>query len=304
MQLNNSSVMYSLIYKEITGQKHKPTTAAVLLDDYFKKKELSESQLKNQQLIVLLVDELDALVTKKQTLLYNLFDWPSNKNSGLIILAIANTMDLPERFLVKIKSRIGESRLVYQPYSRPQIEKIIKSRLADKDIFNPDCIKMVSTKIASLSGDIRRALQVCRRATELAKSGWMKIRRIKGEDAEIIKVDINKVQTAFIELYQSKNTMLLKALRKYEKLIIMAIMTECKAKYQEKVKLSDIVTRVTGMSGGLGYDKLTQGEIMEILLRMKSFGIVSITNEKPKLDNIHIQPFVYTDEIITAYETE
>jgi origin recognition complex subunit 1 len=57
-------------------------------------------------MIVLLVDELDALVTKKQTLLYNLFDWPSNKNSGLIILAIANTMDLPERFLVKIKSRI------------------------------------------------------------------------------------------------------------------------------------------------------------------------------------------------------
>lgn len=64
MQLNNSSVMYSLIYKEITGQKHKPTTAAVLLDDYFKKKDLSEAQLKHQQMIVLLVDELDALVTK------------------------------------------------------------------------------------------------------------------------------------------------------------------------------------------------------------------------------------------------
>ena len=64
MQLNNSSVMYSLIYKEITGQKHKPTTAAVMLDDYFKKKDLSESQLKHQNMIVLLVDELDALVTK------------------------------------------------------------------------------------------------------------------------------------------------------------------------------------------------------------------------------------------------
>ena len=135
MQLNNSSVMYTLIYKEITGQKHKPTTAAVMLDDYFKKrKDKPENQLKNQQMIVLLVDELDALVTKKQTLLYNLFDWPSNKNSGLIILAIANTMDLPERFLVKIKSRIGESRLVYQPYSRSQIEKIIMSRIQGENI--------------------------------------------------------------------------------------------------------------------------------------------------------------------------
>ena len=135
MQLNNSSVMYTLIYKEITGQKHKPTTAAVMLDDYFKKrKDKPENQLKNQQMIVLLVDELDALVTKKQTLLYNLFDWPSNKNSGLIILAIANTMDLPERFLVKIKSRIGESRLVYQPYSRSQIERIIVSRIQGENL--------------------------------------------------------------------------------------------------------------------------------------------------------------------------
>ena len=25
---------------------------------------------------VILIDELDALMTKKQTLLYNLFDWP------------------------------------------------------------------------------------------------------------------------------------------------------------------------------------------------------------------------------------
>ena len=27
---------------------------------------------------VLLVDELDALITPKQTLLYNLFEWPCN----------------------------------------------------------------------------------------------------------------------------------------------------------------------------------------------------------------------------------
>jgi len=45
-----------------------------------------------------LIDELDALLTKKQQLLYNIFDWPSRPNSNLIIISIANTMDLPERF--------------------------------------------------------------------------------------------------------------------------------------------------------------------------------------------------------------
>ena len=170
MQLTNPNAIYSLIYKEITGEKAKPQSAAVCLDDYFKRrKDLTEKQLKNETTIVLLVDELDALITKKQNLLYNLFDWPSNKNSGLIILAIANTMDLPERFLIKIKSRIGESRLVYKPYNQQQVETIISYRLDGNEMFENDAIKFVAKKVSSLSGDIRRALQVCKRAVEIAK---------------------------------------------------------------------------------------------------------------------------------------
>lgn len=34
----------------------------------------------------------------------------------------------------------------------------------------------------------------------------------------------------------------------------------------------------------MGYKRLSMSEIMEILLRLKSFGIIEITKEKPKLD--------------------
>jgi origin recognition complex subunit 1 len=44
---------------------------------------------------VLLVDELDMLWNRKQSVLYNLFDWPTHKTARLVVLAIANTMDLP-----------------------------------------------------------------------------------------------------------------------------------------------------------------------------------------------------------------
>ena len=56
------------------------------------------AEKKASSMLVVLIDELDALVTKKQTLLYNLFDWPCNQNSRLLIIAIANTMNLPELF--------------------------------------------------------------------------------------------------------------------------------------------------------------------------------------------------------------
>ena len=57
---------------------------------------------------VVLVDELDLLVNKNQKVIYNLFDWPFHPHSRLIVIAIANTMDLPERLLAnKVSSRLG-----------------------------------------------------------------------------------------------------------------------------------------------------------------------------------------------------
>ncbi len=46
----------------------------------------------------MLVDELDALLNRKQDVVYNLYNWTSMENSGLVVTGIANTMDLPERF--------------------------------------------------------------------------------------------------------------------------------------------------------------------------------------------------------------
>ena len=108
------------------------------------------------------------LITKKQTLLYNLFNWPSYDNSRLIIIGIANMMDLPERFLSKIRSRMSENRLVYKPYNSTQIQEILQSRLSqDAMVFKPDGLRYIAEKISSTSGDIRRALQVSKRAIEL-----------------------------------------------------------------------------------------------------------------------------------------
>ena len=38
---------------------------------------------------------LDLLWNRKQSVLYNIFDWPFSAHAKLVVLAIANTMDLP-----------------------------------------------------------------------------------------------------------------------------------------------------------------------------------------------------------------
>jgi origin recognition complex subunit 1 len=117
MSLTNPNLVYTILNEKITGRRVNPTSSATFLDEFFKKKDkvkvlrdrgwgklTKKSKAEHERvkssadkLRVLLIDELDALVTKKQTLLYNLFDWPCHSHSKLLVIAIANTMDLPEK---------------------------------------------------------------------------------------------------------------------------------------------------------------------------------------------------------------
>ena len=57
---------------------------------------------------------------------YNLFDWPTRPNSNLVVIGIANTMDLDERLLKRIASRLGLTKIQFKPYSKEQLVNIIK----------------------------------------------------------------------------------------------------------------------------------------------------------------------------------
>lgn len=109
------------------------------------------------------------LCTKKQDVLYNLFEWPYKKNSKWIVVAIANAMNLPEQVTSKISSRLGLSRMNFQPYTHSELEEIVRLRLEELNIFDSDAITYAARKVAAVSGDARRALEICRRATELAE---------------------------------------------------------------------------------------------------------------------------------------
>lgn len=43
--------------------------------------------------------------------MYNLFDWPTRRHARLVVLTIANTMDLPERVMInRVASRLVRRR--------------------------------------------------------------------------------------------------------------------------------------------------------------------------------------------------
>ncbi|KAK3623085.1 Origin recognition complex, subunit 1 [Elasticomyces elasticus] len=87
-------------------------------------------------------------------------------------------MDLPERTLSnKISSRLGLTRITFPGYTHTQLMTIIQSRLegVGKVIVDPDAVQFASRKVAAVSGDARRALDICRRAVELAEQETLAI---------------------------------------------------------------------------------------------------------------------------------
>jgi len=68
---------------------------------------------------------------------------------------------------------LGLTRITFPGYTHDQLMQIIQSRLegVPGDIVDSDAIQFASRKVAAVSGDARRALDICRRAVEIAENG-------------------------------------------------------------------------------------------------------------------------------------
>lgn len=66
----------------------------------------------------------------------------------------------------------GLTRITFPGYTHDQLMKIIQSRLegVPGNIVESDAVQFASRKVAAVSGDARRALDICRRAVEIAES--------------------------------------------------------------------------------------------------------------------------------------
>lgn len=129
----------------------------------------------NHKMTLLILDEIDHLCTSnnKQSVLYNIFEWPAIPNSKLILIGIANSLDLTDRLLVRLKTKceLQPKVMQFSAYTKSQIVDIFKSRLEEsgvQDLFSPAAIQLLAAKVSSVSGDIRRALNIGKRVAELA----------------------------------------------------------------------------------------------------------------------------------------
>lgn len=102
MEMRNPFEAYLRLWAEVSGENcHCPAEAAASrLESYFCGTQSKGDE--GERVQVVLVDEIDYLLTKKQTVLYNLFDWPKRSmeiqsKKRLVVIGVSNTLNLTER---------------------------------------------------------------------------------------------------------------------------------------------------------------------------------------------------------------
>lgn len=162
---------------------------------------------------IVILDELDVLISRCQSLMYNFFDWPNRPSSRTVLIAIANTMDLPERFLTnKISSRLGLHRINFQPYTHTELFSILQAKLATA-LYDKDALELCTRKVGAVSGDARKALELWTRAIDVSK----------GRCGDALRVSIEDVHTAIKESYSVDVTSCLHSFSFHQKLFLTSL---------------------------------------------------------------------------------
>ena len=239
------SNIYKAIYKFIfeNNKRIRKRNYMQKLDNFFKKREYIENKKKLEQKnpmdshIILVVDEIDFLINKTQSLLYNLFNWTTYDYSKLIVITISNTLDFPDHLLPKIKSRMGNNKLMFKPYNKEELMDIIKFKGIDYDKYSDDAIKLCCMKVSAINGDLRRTFQILLRAKELFSLENTRKSKYK-------KIDKNYIIQASEDLFNSKLRKVMESLQICEKIVICAILSKIKDENENKVKVGNIYDRL------------------------------------------------------------
>ncbi|KAF8323765.1 P-loop containing nucleoside triphosphate hydrolase protein [Clavulina sp. PMI_390] len=275
LKIPDASAAYGVLWESISGhdvaaEGHLRVSSKEALRKLDKHFSSSGAAGPGSHACIVLMDELDQLVTAKQDVVYNFFNWPTLPNSKLIVLAVANTMDLPERAMSgKVRSRLGMFRVDFRPYKREQLEAIVHSRLktatdslsggGDVAIMDNDAVRLAAARVAGVSGDARRVLDVCRRAVELHQS--------RKRSGPVKTKDISEVMA---EMQNSPTAAYIRDCSFHERIMLAALWKCLKRSGLSVVKWDDVAYQHSNLLAVLPQDLDSQrrpsyGELLIVL---------------------------------------
>lgn len=301
MEMRHAFDAYVKFWEMISGtarERLAPEMAASKLERYF-----SGHPVKNapkRPVVVLLLDEIDYLVTKEETVLYNFFDWPKRSFERpdcprLIVIGISNTVDLPTKLKACARSRLGSARCDFKAYDVRGIVSILENKIQPDPsmyaVFEKDAILFAAKKVAAVSGDIRNAFQTCKAAAEAVMVEAEHRARnepfkdpLSSKDWPIVR--IKDVQRVTREKMGSVTSQTLAGLAPLEALVVVAVagLSKSSGRGAGRLDILEVTTKVEAVANAQGNSMYLPPpsftELLSILERLADSRLIHLRTEK------------------------
>lgn len=198
---------------------------------------------------IIVLDEIDLLKTKDQSILYNLFSLPTYPNISLLLVTISNSFNLD--LDSKILSRQGNKKLLFTPYKNEQLIEILseEDKKIDKKTLNKK--EFISRRVAAVSGDARKAIRLYKNTEKLS--------------IEQISKKINECENMLPKLF-------LQSLTEYHKIFLML--------FFHKKTINEAFSGYDNFCKAKKLVELDFLEFIKMLTFLKNTGIICINRDK------------------------
>ncbi|CAO2195308.1 unnamed protein product [Urochloa humidicola] len=215
--LSNTSEIFSKILGQFQNRKKGNNKVSPLqqLQSMFSNKETAPKRM-----MLVIVDEMDYLITRDRAVLHDLFMLTTCPYSRCILIGIANAIDVADRFLPKLESLNCKPLVVtFRAYSKDQISDIIRHRLKvlEYDVFELLALEFCARKVAAATGDMRKALGVCRSAVEVLEA------RLQVSDEELGIVTFDHMDIALSKAFKSPVVDSILCLPQHQQMVLCAL---------------------------------------------------------------------------------
>ncbi len=222
---------------------------------------------KMNRVFVIVLDEVDHMITKKgDMILYYLARINERlSNSKVSLIAISNNMKFLEFLEPKARSSLGGEKMIFSPYTRDQLEDILKERaqyVFDEGVLDPYALTVCATMAAKQEGDARYAIDLLRTATDIAERNGDSVVTEAHVKSAKNSIDFDIIEEAIKTLTVQSKCVLLSIIKNTENNNKVMVTGDVYITYKEIVEM-------------LGIASLTQRRITDLISELDMMGLIN-----------------------------
>jgi len=186
------------------------------------------------------------------------------KNSMVSLIGISNNTKFTELLSTKIKSRLGEEKIIFTPYTPQQLTDILNERAKiafEPGILSSDVVPLCAAISAQNSGDARKALDLLRVAADIAE---------RNGDSSISEAHVNYARN---KIEMDTVVEVVKTLTIQSKIVLMSIYKNMENDNQN-MTTGDVFTTYKEICPYVGYQILSQRTVANLIAELDMLGLI------------------------------